>query len=770
MSSDKEFGEFGELQNFIAQAKFKKAFVCAANVLDQRSSGPAPTVATESASEDPLRELFLFTINKYADQLETEGKIERVFEIIEQGLEYFPGHPELLNETGVRLQRYGRSLEASICFERVLLQDPRCLKAYQNLQNTKCELVERWHFRMLNDVVRNAAFRAAIENHIAAGYDEVLDIGTGTGLLSIYALHCAGIRKAAACDGSEIMVQIARDVFGANGLSDRVCLFQSFSQDLKIDDRFSLIVTETLDSGAFGEGILETLIHAKKHLLLPRGKIIPAKVALHISGYQSRALTTSNILINEAFSEEFSLPSNCLLSKEGNKGYDAEDISRIQANDDFEFVSDTKPALVVDFNDLDCLIRHNDGSEVGEVILTCRDNGLLLDGLVVWFDLQLDDQNAISTDPTTNTCWNQAIFRLNQRLPVVKDQQLKVAISCKDGTLAVAHNLNSVDNQISVDEHVIEFLNDNEYYSNLNESVDALSDMEKILDLSLFPYAGLKLLKEGKARMLFCLDQAEDLVEFIANQNDIPMGSIMLINSIQEILVLNDYTLDLIILQPIDVFGQISSELFCLYQSLLPKLKPTGTIIPSILELHGSLIESDWIIKCSRVDNKELEEFQISKYLASLETENHLDLGSFTFHQLSESIKLADVQFDGTLHEHDVELRLYEPTDATRVHAILYYYHLGFTPDLPKLSTNRSHSFAKRSAFIIPKCTFQATSGAATNIGDQSEVAKVPSHFEPLSQLRLTVLQNHGVLKCAVATADVRESLKYPLVASNVQY
>ncbi|XP_052865131.1 protein arginine N-methyltransferase 9-like [Anopheles cruzii] len=745
MSSDEEIGELKVVYDFIAQARFKKAFASASKVLDQRS--PIPPDATD---EDPLRELFLFVVTKYADQLEQEGKIEQVFEIIEQGLEYFPEHPELLNETGVRLQRYGRSLEASICFERVLLQDSRYLKAYQNLQNTKCELVERWHFRMLNDVVRNAAFRAAIEHHIGAGYDEVLDIGTGTGLLSIYALRCEGIRKAAACDGSEIMVQIARDVFGANGLSDRICLFQSYSQDLKIGERFSLIVTETLDSGAFGEGILETLIHAKKHLLLPQGKIIPAKVTLHVSGYQSRALTASNILINESFSEDFSLPSNCLLSKEGTKCYDAEDISRIQANDDFEFVTDTVVSMEVDFNDLDCLVRHYDGKEVGEVELTCLDDGLLLDGFVVWFDLQLDETNFISTDPTTNTCWNQAIFRLNQRLPVAKDQRLKLTMSCKDGALAIAHNLNSLDNQISVDEHVLEFLSDYEYYGSLTEATDGLDDMEKILDLSLFPYAGLKLLKDGKARMLFCLDQTEDLIEFIANQNEIPMGSIMLVSSIQEIFLLNDYTLDLIILQPVDVFGQINSEHFCLYQSLLPKLKPIGTVIPASLELHGSLIESEWIVKCSRVENAELEQLQIDKYLASLETENHLDLGPFSYRNLSEPVKLADVQFDGKLHETEQELNLLEHTDPTRVHAVLYHYRIGFTPDRPQLDTDRPQSFAKRSAFIIPKSTFHV--GGCGPAALAEEAAVEADSTAPIEKLHVTVLQNHGVIKCDITT------------------
>lgn len=100
MSSDEEIGELRVVYDFIAQAKFKKAFASATKVLDQRSP-PSP----EAEEEDPLRELFLFVVTKYADQLEQEGKIEQVFEIIEQGLEYFPEHPELLNETGVRLQR-----------------------------------------------------------------------------------------------------------------------------------------------------------------------------------------------------------------------------------------------------------------------------------------------------------------------------------------------------------------------------------------------------------------------------------------------------------------------------------------------------------------------------------------------------------------------------------------------------------------------------------------------------------------------------------------
>ena len=43
--------------------------------------------------------------------------------------------------------------------------------------------LDRWHFPMLNDRVRNGKFEKAIENRVKNGCDTVLDIGTGTGLL-----------------------------------------------------------------------------------------------------------------------------------------------------------------------------------------------------------------------------------------------------------------------------------------------------------------------------------------------------------------------------------------------------------------------------------------------------------------------------------------------------------------------------------------------------------------------------------------------------------
>lgn len=34
----------------------------------------------------------------------------------------------------------------------------------------------------------------------------------------------------------------------------------------------------------------------------------------------------------------------------------------------------------------------------------------ILDAIVVWFTLQLDDEHTLSTSPSEETCWEQAVY------------------------------------------------------------------------------------------------------------------------------------------------------------------------------------------------------------------------------------------------------------------------------------------------------------------------------------------------------------------------
>jgi len=67
--------------------------------------------------------------------------------------------------------------------KELMLLDPTNLTNLRSIENSLDIAVHRWHFRMLNDAVRNNAFKYAISKRVKSGYKDVLDIGAGTGIL-----------------------------------------------------------------------------------------------------------------------------------------------------------------------------------------------------------------------------------------------------------------------------------------------------------------------------------------------------------------------------------------------------------------------------------------------------------------------------------------------------------------------------------------------------------------------------------------------------------
>jgi type II protein arginine methyltransferase len=84
----------------------------------------------------------------------------------------------------------GELSEALDNLQKCSVLDPSYAPAIETAENIKGLIVDRWHFRMLNDEERNLTYKRCIENAVALQGPNctVLDIGGGTGLLSIYAV------------------------------------------------------------------------------------------------------------------------------------------------------------------------------------------------------------------------------------------------------------------------------------------------------------------------------------------------------------------------------------------------------------------------------------------------------------------------------------------------------------------------------------------------------------------------------------------------------
>lgn len=77
----------------------------------------------------------------------------------------------------------GKLEDAVLCYKDSLRIDPACTATLENTDNLLCQLVDRWHFQMLNDAERNNAFKKAIQNARETGRHKLLDIGSGTCIL-----------------------------------------------------------------------------------------------------------------------------------------------------------------------------------------------------------------------------------------------------------------------------------------------------------------------------------------------------------------------------------------------------------------------------------------------------------------------------------------------------------------------------------------------------------------------------------------------------------
>ncbi|CAG2122989.1 unnamed protein product, partial [Medioppia subpectinata] len=132
---------------------------------------------------------------------------------------------------------------------------------------------------MINDIKRNTVFRTAIRRAVESGYNTVLDIGAGSGLLSLYSVE-SGAHKVYSCEVSDMLYHLCRDVLQTNGVIDKVTLFNDMSTNLRIPQMIEmpvrLVVTEIFDAALFGEHVLTTIYSALKNLLDPKhGMVIP---------------------------------------------------------------------------------------------------------------------------------------------------------------------------------------------------------------------------------------------------------------------------------------------------------------------------------------------------------------------------------------------------------------------------------------------------------------------------------------------------------------
>jgi SAM-dependent methyltransferase len=132
------------------------------------------------------------------------------------------------------------------------------------------------HRTMICDRVRTEAFRRAINSMVRPG-DIVLDVGAGSGILSMFAAR-AGAARVYAVERTTVAV-LAQQLAAANRLADIIQVIHGDIMDLELPERVDVIVSEWLGGFGIDEGMLAPVIAARERWLKPGGVMVPRTVA-----------------------------------------------------------------------------------------------------------------------------------------------------------------------------------------------------------------------------------------------------------------------------------------------------------------------------------------------------------------------------------------------------------------------------------------------------------------------------------------------------------
>ncbi|XP_038049177.1 protein arginine N-methyltransferase 2-like isoform X2 [Patiria miniata] len=141
---------------------------------------------------------------------------------------------------------------------------------------------QKLHLEMLQDKPRNTAYFTAIQQNQHRIQDKVvLDVGCGTGILSMSAVKHGKAAKVFAVEASEFAKQ-TQALIEANGMADSIHVLEGKVESMKLPEQVDLIISEWMGTFLLFEWMIESVILARDRWLKEDGVIWPSHATLYL--------------------------------------------------------------------------------------------------------------------------------------------------------------------------------------------------------------------------------------------------------------------------------------------------------------------------------------------------------------------------------------------------------------------------------------------------------------------------------------------------------
>lgn len=172
------------------------------------------------------------------------------------------------------------------------------------------------HEEMLKDSHRTQTYMNAIEGNPEQFKDKiVLDIGCGTGVLSIFAAR-AGAKHVYAIDAAEIAL-FAREIVKNNNLQDKITVFHGKIEELDLpfkEGEVDIIISEWMGYFLLYESMLDCVLWARdKFLNKKTGKMLPDRAKMYVSAIEDSQYMSEKVgFWNDVYGVDMSVMSQGL--------------------------------------------------------------------------------------------------------------------------------------------------------------------------------------------------------------------------------------------------------------------------------------------------------------------------------------------------------------------------------------------------------------------------------------------------------------------------
>ena len=376
-------------------------------------------------AEVGFRRVLALNARHFDAQLNLSGTLGRMGRLAEAvvacraALEIDPRNAVAHYNLGQLYREQGHYEAAVQAIEQAVKADPGNAQYRVILRDTYRRTIPGWHFAMLNDRTRNDAFERAIAK-AARGRRLVLDIGTGSGLLAMMAAR-AGAERVVACEANTPLAQVAARIIARNGYADRITVVAKRSTQLAVGQDLpepaDLLISEILDAGLLGEGVIRSFRHACAALITPTAAIIPAAATVYGVLIECPELRRVNPI------------------REIN-GFDLSDFDIFRnpvAHGQIALAHEPHRKLSAVFEMARFDFRHLPNEAKARPLTMAATADGTVQAVAFWFDLRLDDDITLSSGPEGHTRhWLQALTFLDRDRPVRQGETLQLTVGHND--------------------------------------------------------------------------------------------------------------------------------------------------------------------------------------------------------------------------------------------------------------------------------------------------------------------------------------------------